>query len=132
MDPAHYNDAKRLREEVEKRFPFTRALGALDPLLYEGQELLYNVMSDEHTDGFDPPGSYSLIAAAGNFQGGYLFFRHLGLRVRLEPGDIVMFRGRVLKHVVEVWTGGQRISIPHFTHSSVWKLMGMGDLVRCT
>jgi hypothetical protein len=104
----------------------------VDPLIYEGHEILFNVMTEEHTDSFDPALAYAVIMAAGDFQGGHLFFCHLGLCVRFELGDMVMFQGQVLKHLVEVWTGGQRISIPHFTHSSIWKLMGMGHLVCCT
>jgi hypothetical protein len=129
MDPKHYAHAVELRRRVEAEYPFARALGAVDPLVYEGQEILYNVQSPTHTDGSDPQRGWALIYCAGDHEGGYLYMPHLGLRVRMRPGDMVKVRGRVIKHCVEDWSGGQRISIPHFTHSSVWRMMGMAHLV---
>jgi hypothetical protein len=35
----------------------------------------------------------------------------------------VALRGRVVPHEIEEWVG-QRITMPHFTHSSVWRAMG--------
>jgi hypothetical protein len=128
-EPKHYEDAVKLRKEVEECFPWTRAFGAMDPLVYEGHELLFNVQSFEHTDRWDPQRSWAIIYCAGSHEGGYLYLPHLGLRVRMGPGDMVMIRGRVLKHMVEEWSGGQHISIPHFTHSSIWRMMGMAHLV---
>jgi hypothetical protein len=69
------------------------------------------------------------MAALGYHKGGYLVLPELGLHVRLEPGDIVLIRGRILRHFVEDWEGGQRICIPHFTHSSVWRMVERGHLV---
>jgi len=129
MDPHHYEMVAALRKFVEDTYAFAQTLGSLDPLLYEGHKILPNVMSDEHTDRHDPELSWAIIAALGSHKGGYIYIKHLALRIRLEPGDIVMLRGRVLKHKVEPWTGGQRISIPHFTHSSVWRMAQMEHLV---
>ena len=58
-----------------------------------------------------------------------IFFPQLNLRVCLLPGDFVLIRGRVLEHMIEEWDGGQRISIPHFTHTSLWRDCGLEDLV---
>lgn len=129
MDPQHYAHAVELRRRVHSMFPFTRSIAAIDPLVYEGREILANVQMSDHTDRFDPIWGNAIIAGAGEHRDGYLRFPNLGLRVRLNPGDIVMFRGRVLRHSVEPWSGGQRISIPHFTHSTVWKMMGMEECV---
>src|SRR5882762_6030811 len=65
----------------------------------------------------------ALLFAFGEHQGGYVFLPHLGLRVRLQPGDVVPLRGRVVPHQIEEWVG-QRITIPHFTHSSLWRALG--------
>jgi len=43
--------------------------------------------------------------------------------MRMQPGDIVFLKGRVVRHLIEDWTGGQRISVPHFTHTSTWKMV---------
>ncbi|KAJ6562938.1 hypothetical protein B0H10DRAFT_2239742 [Mycena sp. CBHHK59/15] len=38
------------------------------------------------------------------------------LRMRYEAGDLILLRGRALKHEIEEFTDGQRISVAHFTH----------------
>ena len=105
--------------------PFIRALNGIDILLFEGREFLFNRRSGLHTDRLDPQLGWAVLFALGNFKGGYVHLPHLGLRVRLEPGDMVLVRGRVVKHEIEDWEGGQRIGVPHFTHTSLWREFGM-------
>ena len=105
--------------------PFSKGLNAVDPLLLEGREILFNRKSGLHNDQSDPHLAWAILLALGNFKGGYIRVPALGLRARLEPGDAIFIRGRVLKHEIEAWSGGQRISIPHFTHTSVWRAAGM-------
>lgn len=123
-DPAHYVEARRLRETMQKLIPSYNNLSAEDILVYEGREILYNRCSGLHTDSRDPQKGYAILTAFGNFKGGYVRIPHLGLRIRLEPGDAIALRGWVMPHQIEQWDEGQRISIPHFTHSSVWKCFG--------
>ena len=59
-----------------------------------------------------------------------MFFPNLGLRVRMGPGDAVAIRGRVVPHGSEDWEG-QRISIPHFTYSRLWKELQMDSVFTC-
>jgi hypothetical protein len=128
-DPIHYGHACQVRQHIEKKFPFTRTTGAIDMLTYEGRQILFNVRSPEHSDRQDPKRSWALLAGLGYHREGYLVLPELGLRIRLEPGDILAIRGRIFRHYLEDWTGGQRICIPHYTHSSIWRLAGMGHLV---
>jgi hypothetical protein len=128
-DPVHFGHAQELRARVEREHAFARTTGILDPSVYEGHEILMNVRSTIHVDRQDPKKSFAGMAALGYHRGGYLVLPQLGLRIRLEPGDFVLIRGRMLQHFVEDWEGGQRISIPYFTHSSVWRMMKMGHLV---
>ena len=106
------------------------AWASVDPLLMEGRELLFNCLSGPHRDSLDPRLAYAGLYAAGNFTSrGYLYFRQLKLRVHLLPGDFVLLWGRVLEHEIEAWEGGQCISIPHFTHTSLWRDCGLSHLV---
>lgn len=132
VDPDHYERADALRSSLESKFPFVKAMNANDPLVYEGRWILFNIQRDVHVDRQDPPLSWAADLALGQHKGGHLFLPQLGLRIRFEPGDMIMFRGRMLRHGVENWTGGQRISMPHFTHSSTWRMMNMGSLVGLT
>jgi hypothetical protein len=122
-DPTHYEKVKAAREELCRRIPGYEAISALDPLLYDGRELIFNRWAGLHTDPQDPTNGWAILVAAGNFKHGMVCFPHLGLCIRLIPGDIVAFRGRVIPHSVPMWSGGQRICIPHFIHSSVGRSM---------
>ncbi|KZT00137.1 uncharacterized protein LAESUDRAFT_666786, partial [Laetiporus sulphureus 93-53] len=126
-DPRFYKHAVVIREKMEKDNTAAELLGSIDPLVLEGREILVNSQSSTHVDRYDPILAWVIIVALGNFKGGHIYFPSLGLKVRLLPGDAVMMRGRILPHKVEDWEGTQRISIPHFTHLSIWKKYGMAN-----
>ena len=122
-DPDHYAEAITIRNTTRKQRASYDALSHSDVLVYEGREILYNRQSGLHTDSQDPELSWALLSALGEHKGGHVFLPNLGLRVRLEPGDIIMLRGRVIPHEIEEWVG-QRITVPQFTHSSMWRAIG--------
>jgi hypothetical protein len=131
IDPKFHLHLSTLRSVSEQRHPVLKCLNSIDPLLFEGRELLFNRRSQIHRDRQDPPLAYAGLFAAGNFtSGGYLVFPLLGpLRIRLRPGDFSLVRGRILEHMTEEWDGGQRIGIPHFTHTALWRNCGLAHLV---
>jgi hypothetical protein len=104
-------------------------LNGIDRLFLEGREALFNGLADKHTDRWDPQLGWVVLVALGSFKGGYLYLPKVGLRVRFGPGDVILLRGRVIQHMIEVSDGGQRISIPHFTHTSLWDTFGLKDEV---
>jgi hypothetical protein len=128
IDPDFYAKLLELCRRANSD-PYIRALNSIDILLLEGREFLYNRLSELHTDGLDPQLGWAILIALGDFKGGHVHLPQLGLRVRLQPGDVVLIRGRVVKHEIEEWTDGQRISVPHFTHTSLWSQYGMEDQV---
>jgi hypothetical protein len=129
-DPIFFDALTQLSKVSKEKHSSLAVWDSVDPLLLEGRELLFNRLSGRHFDSQDPKLAYAGLYAAGNFsKGGYLFFKQLNLRVRLLPGDFVLLRGRVLAHEIEEWEGGQRISIPHFTHTSLWRDCGLAHLV---
>jgi hypothetical protein len=130
IDPALYNNLGVFRKATESRHPILKALNAIDPLLLEGREIYFNRQSGLHVDSHDPPGGFAALTVAGGpIVGSYLKVPRLKVRVRVHPGDIIYIRGRVLEHEIEPWVGGPRIAMPHFTHSSMWREVGLGHLV---
>ena len=130
VDPVFFDALKQLNKKATAKHASLAAWKSVDPLLLEGRELLLNRISGRHRDSQDPRLAYAGLYAAGDFKtGGYLYFPQLKLKVRLLPGDFVLLRGRVLEHEIEAWEGGQRISIPHFTHTSLWRNCGLDHLV---
>lgn len=130
VDPVFFDALKQLNKKATAKHASLAAWKSVDPLLLEGWELLLNRISAWHRDSQDPRLAYAGLYAAGDFKmGGYLHFPQLKLKVRLLPGDFVLLRGRVLEHEIEAWEGGQSISIPHFTHTSLWRDCGLDHLV---
>jgi len=129
VDPEFHTNLTLLRTTMEQKYAVSKCMNSIDPLLLEGREILYNRMSGLHFDSQDPKLAYAVLLTAGNFKGGYVRIPLLKLRIRLEPGDLVLLRGRVLEHEIEEWEGGQRISIPHFTHTSLWRSCKLQHLV---
>jgi hypothetical protein len=79
-----------------------------DILVYDGLEVLWNVWSQLHCDQQDPIFSCAALCIfGGTFTGGMLYMPNVGLRVHMQPGDIIFIKGRVVRHCVEEWTGGQ-------------------------
>jgi hypothetical protein len=130
VDPIFFDALTQLHQHATAKHASLAAWTSVDSLLLEGRELLLNRISGRHRDHQDPKLAYAGLFAAGNFKsGGHIFFPQLNLQVRLLPGDFVLLRGRVLEHEIEAWEGGQRISIPHFTHTSLWRDCGLERLV---
>lgn len=107
-------------EKVREKYPHARALAALDPLQMEGRAIMFNRKTPVHPDRQDPHRSWALLVTLGQCCGGKMYIPRLNLRLRYDPGDLVAVRGKPLPHGVEAWSGGQRISIAHFTHQSLW------------
>jgi hypothetical protein len=103
-----------------------RMLSAIDPILMEGRAIMYNRRTPVHADTQDPFRGWAVMITFGEFAtGGTLHIPRLSLRIRYLPGDVVVLRGRLLEHEVEEWGLGQRVSIAHFTHESLWRYFGM-------
>lgn len=120
-DRTHYNEALALRDIACRRVAAQAAMGTIDPLIYEGREILFNRVSGEHTDTQDPPYGWAILAGFGHNTPVTLTLSQLNIRMRFRPGDAIAIRGRVIKHKTSTWESGQRIVIPHFTHSASWQ-----------
>ncbi|KIN94298.1 hypothetical protein M404DRAFT_168700, partial [Pisolithus tinctorius Marx 270] len=125
IDPGFYAKITHLREVVEEKFPAVKAFNRDDPLLFEGREIIFNRKSGPHVDRQDPQMGWVALVALGEFTGGNLHCPQLGLDVRLEPGDVILLRGRVVRHQIKDWDEEQRIVIAHFTHTCLWEAAGL-------
>lgn len=124
IDKPQYDALVHLNQRLETVYPHLKALAAIDPCVFEGRAVMFNRRTPRHLDTKDPLKGWAILVVLGDFTEGYLFIPRLNLRLRYRPGDIVALRGRILAHEVEMWVGGQRISIAHFTHQSKWEEAG--------
>lgn len=120
IDEPHFAAHQALQKAVHEAYPHARALNAVDPLIMEGRAIMWNRQTPLHPDRLDPVQSWAVLLVSGEFKGGHLFIPKLRLRLRYLPGDMIFLRGCILPHEVESWEGGQRVSIAHFTHQSLW------------
>lgn len=119
-DRTHYQDAQTLRTATIHNLASPNTMCNIDPLVYEGREILFNQVSGDHTDIQDPPNSWAVLTAFGNNTPVILSLPQLNLHISFQPGDTIAIRRRVLKHSTSSWDQGQRIVIPHFTHAASW------------
>jgi hypothetical protein len=124
IDPIQYAALVDLNIAIDEKYPHVMALRTIDPLLLEGRAIMFNRQTPEHLDEDDPWNSWAFLLVLGNFKQGHLYIPRLKLRLFYEPGVLVAIRGRILSHEVEAWIGGQRISIAHFMHKSLWDEFG--------
>ena len=126
IDKPQYDALVALHEVACHHSGVMKMLSSIDPLLMEGRAIMYNRKTPPHADRQDPYRGWAVMITFGNFTtGGTLYIRRLRLRIRYLPGDVVVLRGRLLEHEVEEWGLGQRVSIAHFTHESLWRHFGM-------
>jgi len=121
IDNVQYKALVELWQKAEVQNPFVKAFRCFDPLVMEGRAIMYNRQTPVHPDRQDPFTSWATMITLGTFcEGGDLYIPRLKLQIRYLPGDMVVLRGRILPHEVMAWGVGQRISIAHFTHQSLW------------
>ncbi|KAG1802586.1 hypothetical protein EV424DRAFT_1351688 [Suillus variegatus] len=111
VDPPQFLAMTKFAVALRNKYVHVKAWSVIDGLLWE--------------DSTDPPQCWVALVALGTFKGGHLFIPRLNLRLWYEPGTIILLCGHILPHVVEAFFDGQRVSIAHFTHESLWKALGL-------
>lgn len=128
LDPDLLQKYVRVADQVLKlEVPFqTRRSG--DPFVMRA--LLVNLMTYEHQDSGDWHYGYAFLLPVGDFTGGDLVLRELGLQIEAPPGCFQMLRGRELRHSITKWTGRRFVCV-NVTHESVrrWALRSLGEEV---
>ncbi|RYP73303.1 hypothetical protein DL771_003732 [Monosporascus sp. 5C6A] len=127
LDPELLRQYTRVAAEVGKLgfVPFeTRRQG--DPFVIRA--LLVNLMTNEHRDLSDWQRGFAALVPVGDFEGGDLVLRELGLQIRSPPGCVQLIRGRELRHSITRWKG-RRFVVVNATHDAVrrWALRRMGE-----
>ncbi|KAG0705959.1 hypothetical protein DFH29DRAFT_1067185 [Suillus ampliporus] len=125
LDPLQYNAMKKLRHDLRVRYPHVQAMDSIDGILWEGRSFQYNGQTPLHPDSTAPPRAWVALVALGEFTKGQLWIPRLNLLLFYGPGTIIFIRGHILPHEVLAFEDGQRVSITHFTHETLWKEMGM-------
>ncbi|KAI1085231.1 hypothetical protein F5B20DRAFT_589995 [Whalleya microplaca] len=127
LDPQLLAEYVNVSKEVSKlEIPFATRRSD-DPFVMRAA--LINLMTNEHKDKGDWRHGFAGLVSVGDFEGGDLLLRELGLRIESPPGSIQL-RGRELRHSITRWTG-RRFVVVSVTHDAVrrWAKRRMGQRV---
>ncbi|KAI0004347.1 hypothetical protein F4779DRAFT_74933 [Xylariaceae sp. FL0662B] len=117
LDPSLFAQYQAVAEEVSKLkvIPFeTRHSGDTFSLW----AILVNMMTNDHKDRSDWFHGFAGLVPVGEFTGGDLLLRELGLQIESKPGCVQLIRGRELAHSITKWTG-RRFVVVSATHEAV-------------
>jgi hypothetical protein len=117
LDPELLEEYEKVAREIAKleKIPF-QTRRDIDPFIIKA--LLINVMTNEHKDLSDWQYGFAALVPVGDFTGGDLLLRELGLRIEAPSGCIQFMRGRELAHSIAKWEG-RRFVVVAATHEAV-------------
>jgi hypothetical protein len=87
--------------------------------MYSGIEVIVNRVTPTHRDPQAAPTMYDLLVSAGTHQDAWLNLPDVNTRLSYKPCTVVALTGRVLRHGVPSWEGGERICYAHFIRDNV-------------
>jgi hypothetical protein len=92
--------------------------------VWSGFALIINRNTPFHRDMGGAPSDYDFLLSGGTHTECFLEVRELGLKLQYLPGTGVAIAGRVLRHGVCGWSGGERICQAMFIKDSVHDRLG--------
>jgi len=87
--------------------------------VWSGFSVIVNRMTFLHRDVGAAPMDYDLLVSGGTHQQCTLDVHELGSRLSYLPGTVVAIVGKVLRHGVKTWDGGERVCQAHFMKDMV-------------
>ena len=87
--------------------------------VWSGCALIVNRTTPIHRDWGAAASAYDLLVSAGTHTDCDLHLPDIGARFRYLPGTIVGISGKVLRHEVPDWHGGERICCAYFMKDAV-------------
>ena len=118
-DPTLFAEYEKVAAEVRKTdVNWQTRHDESDPFIMNA--VLINLMTTDHKDKSDWTFGFAALLPVGNFTGGDLLFRELGLRIESPPGCAEFMRGREFSHSITKWSG-RRSVVVCVTHEAVRK-----------
>jgi len=92
--------------------------------VWSGISVIVNRKTPLHRDWGGAFPIYDLLVSGGTHTGCFLDIPDLGSRLRYLPGTAVAISGKVLRHGVKDWEGGERVCNAHFMKDAVHQRLG--------
>ncbi|KAF9506095.1 hypothetical protein BS47DRAFT_1305675 [Hydnum rufescens UP504] len=126
--PDSYKGHTKLIDTIHSnpQYKWAEAMAVNDHCVLSRRGISFNRQTPQHTDPLVPPGEWTLISSVGQHTvGGDFVLPTLGVVIPFLPPTHIWTRGGEAEHYIRPFSGGQRISITHFTHSTVWDHFGI-------
>jgi hypothetical protein len=117
VSPTLYQSATRATEKIkdEKAHPNVGDW----PCSFSGLAVISNRKTLDHRDAGGCHEWYDLLVAAGTYQKAYLDIWDIGARFEYQPGTAIAVCGKLFKHAVYEWEGGERLCYAHYMRNNV-------------
>ena len=92
--------------------------------MWSGFSIIVNRKTILHRDTGAAPTDYDFLVSSGSHKQCVLDVQELGLKLSYPPGTGVAVVGRVLRHGVKTWEGGERICQARFMKDAVHDRLG--------
>jgi hypothetical protein len=89
------------------------------PSAFGGLGIISNRTTPDHRDVGGCYPWYDILVAAGNYNEAFLDIKDLGTRLTYNPGTVVAICGKLLRHGVKDWAGGERLCYAHYLRGNV-------------
>lgn len=108
---------QKLQREVHVTTPNDNV--QLWPSIFSGIEVISNRVTPLHRDSKSAPPVYDFLVSAGTHTNAWLDVADVKTRLLYNPCTVVAVCGKVLRHGVESWEGGERLCFAHFIRDAV-------------
>jgi hypothetical protein len=93
--------------------------------VYSGFAIIVNRLTPPHRDTSGSPMDYDLLVSGGTHKECVLDVHDLGMTLSYLPGTAIAITGKVLRHGVKTWDGGERICQARFVKDAVRDRQGL-------
>jgi hypothetical protein len=95
------------------------------PCAFSGIGVIVNRISLPHRDPGGCPEWYDFLVGAGTYRKAYLEVKDFEAKFQYNPGTGIAICGKLLKHSVMGWEGGERICYAHYMRNNVLNRLGI-------
>jgi len=96
--------------------------------VFTGISIIANRRTQLHVDHFGSHKWFDMIVNLGTCTNAWFEFPELGLRLKYNPGAVVLFSGNLFTHGVNEWGDGDRLCYAMFMRQEVLSRFGLEDV----
>ena len=119
-----YHVGKVAIDKIKQQYSSTPVVQAW-PSVFSGICVISNRRTLFHRDQGGWPACFDLLAAMGTYQTSELLCPDIGARFVYNPGTVIPICGKLLRHGVFEWEGGERLCYAHYMRNNVHDRLGL-------